>query len=387
MSIDQAPIDPESVAELQALRKKAGTVRGRLGISDRAKSVNLIFQGGGALGMAHAGALLGLEAIGLVPRSAAGTSAGAIVATLVVAHLTSRSNSQSTARYILDSLMNMPARRFLDGSASNRSLLSFVVKRPKGLELVRAIPGALAAARRLATGRPLYLGGAFSAWLDDRLYSLGYQDTDSLVGQTGNLLKVCATAMPYGLKFVFPDHLSVVDIPRKMLRPSFMARCSMSIPFVFRPVDVPLAAKDWTRLCMDQLCDSRPIREIVQISESRKIRLVDGGLLSNVPLDLLSNEDEEACPTIAIRLYSSRLGSSNRKAFTALNKPMSMIASMFNSARGIRDLEASRRTRGNGQVKSLFVDTGKENWLDFSQDPAVMRRLIHSGIMAVGGYR
>jgi Predicted esterase of the alpha-beta hydrolase superfamily len=51
-------------------------------VSDKAL---LIFQGGGAKGIVHVGALLAIEQMNLGVRGVAGTSAGSIVAALVAA--------------------------------------------------------------------------------------------------------------------------------------------------------------------------------------------------------------------------------------------------------------------------------------------------------------
>src|SRR5690349_4193336 len=100
--------------------------------------VDMVFQGGGMLGVAHLGALYGLELLGIAPRRVAGTSAGAIFATLLAAHQQSQPPPQSLSESMYYELMGMPAASFLDGDRRARQITSiFLEKRGRLGRLLR----------------------------------------------------------------------------------------------------------------------------------------------------------------------------------------------------------------------------------------------------------
>ena len=81
-------------------------------MSGEAQNVDLVFEGGGVKGIGLVGAVAVLEEHGYVPKSLAGTSAGAIVATLLGAGY--------SGRELHDVIINLDFHQFEDRGFEDR---------------------------------------------------------------------------------------------------------------------------------------------------------------------------------------------------------------------------------------------------------------------------
>lgn len=158
----------------------------------------LIMKGGGIKGLAFAGALLELERY-FSFRSFAGTSAGAITAVLLGAGYAPIELRQILAETSFGN--------FLDAS------------KPRSLW-------------NLLTSNGLYSGEAFERWIRDLL-------AKRMSGRMGRIeMQHLAGSVIYACT---PGHGTVVfdssDV-NKTTEASFAARCSMSIPFFFKPMEI-----------------------------------------------------------------------------------------------------------------------------------------------------
>ena len=213
---------------------------------------DLVLSGGGVKGVGLVGAVVALLDAGYVPRRISGTSAGSIVGA-VVAALTQA--GQLTGAHAKELALQLDSRKFLD---------------PGPLERVPVIGPSLA----LARGSGIYQGEYARTWVRDQLARFGIStfgdlaiDDDELPPEqryrlvvtvadvtTGQLVR-----LPWDYQRVYgldPDEQSVADA----------VRASMSIPFFFRPVTLRSAA-------------------------GLTSTLMDGGLLSNYPIDSLDRRD------------------------------------------------------------------------------------------------
>lgn len=220
----------------------------------RTRPVDLVLSGGGVKGVGLVGATVALMDAGYRPYRVSGTSAGSIVGAVVAA---AAQTDTMTGAQVKDLALQLDYAKFLD---------------PGPVERVPFVGPWLA----LLRGTGIYKGDYARDWVRSQLADLGVHtfgdlalDDDALpVEQRYRLVVTVADTttgqlvrLPWDYRRVYgldPDEQSVADA----------VRASMSIPFFFRPVTLTSAAG----------LDST---------------LVDGGLLSNFPIDSLDRTDGE----------------------------------------------------------------------------------------------
>lgn len=228
---------------------------------------DLVLSGGGVKGVALAGAIAALGDAGYAANRVSGTSTGAIVGALVAAGL-ERDELTETA-------MRIDYRRFADKVSADK--LPFVG------------PGVA-----LATGSGLYRGEYARQWVAGELERLGVRTFGDLAlddptlppAQRYKLVVTCADIslgrlirLPWDYATVYgldPDEQLVADA----------VRASMSIPLLYRPVRITNPETGFTST------------------------LVDGGVVSNFPIDSLDREQDEPprWPTFGITLLPDMPG-------------------------------------------------------------------------------
>lgn len=244
------------------------------------KRADLVLSGGGVKGVGLVGAVVALLDGGYEPQRISGTSAGSIVGAIVAA---AAQTETMTAMQVKELALQLDYRKFLD---------------PGPLERVPLVGPSLA----LLRGSGIYKGDYAHEWIRAQLADLGVStfgdlaiDDDELPPEqryrlvvtvadvtTGQLLR-----LPWDYRRVFgldPDEQLVADA----------VRASMSIPFFFRPVSLTSTA-------------------------GLTSTLVDGGLLSNFPIDSLDRTDGEVprWPSFGITLLPN-LPHGNDKVIPAL---------------------------------------------------------------------
>ena len=207
------------------------------------KKVDAVFEGGGVKGIALIGAAAIVEAAGYAFQNLAGTSAGAIIATLLAAGY--------SATELRPILMGLDFKQFED-----TSLLGKIPLLGQEYEIVR------------------YLGiydGDYFLNLIRRLLSeklkkdkVTFRDL-ILPGNTEDRYRfkvhVIASDISRGRMLVLPDDIRAYGMEPEDLEVATAVRMSMSIPFFFKPVTEKNRKGD---TCY----------------------IVDGGLLSNFPIEL-----------------------------------------------------------------------------------------------------
>lgn len=219
----------------------------------RTRPVDLVLSGGGVKGVGLVGAVVALMDAGYRPRRVSGTSAGSIVGAVVAA----AQIGKMTSAQVKDLALQLDYSKFLD---------------PGPVERVPFVGPSFA----LLRGTGIYKGDYARDWVRNQLADLGVHtfgdlaiDDDELpVEQRYRLVVTVADTttgqlvrLPWDYRRVYgldPDDQSVADA----------VRASMSIPFFFRPVTLTSA-------------------------EGRTSTLVDGGLLSNFPVDSLDRTDNQ----------------------------------------------------------------------------------------------
>lgn len=218
----------------------------------RTRPVDLVLSGGGVKGVGLVGAVVALLDAGYRPHRVSGTSAGSIVGAVVAA---ATQTGEMTGAQVKDLALQLDYSKFLD---------------PGPVERVPVLGPSLA----LLRGSGIYRGDYARDWVRSQLADLGVHtfsdlaiDDDVLpVEQRYRLVVTVADTttgqlvrLPWDYRRVYgidPDEQCVADA----------VRASMSIPFFFRPVTLTSAS-------------------------GRTSTLVDGGLLSNFPIDSLDRTD------------------------------------------------------------------------------------------------
>ena len=311
-----------------------------------ARRADLVLEGGGVKGIALVGAVTALDEAGYSFPRVAGSSAGAIVASLVAA-LTSAGEPVSR---LTDVMRTVDYRKFRD-------------------------TGGL--------GRLPIVGRALSLLVRDGLYDGRYLE-DFLTGALGELgvrtfgdLRLPATdpalegmAPGRGYRLV----VTVSDLSRRRLArlpwdfPSYdvdpdgqsvarAVRASAAIPFFFRPVRQRTSAGEAT--------------------------WVDGGLLSNFPVDLFDRADslEPRWPTFGVRLTTR---TPTPPVTRAVDNPVEI---------GLAALDTLLTDQGSAFLedpctveRTVFVPTSEVSVVDFDLDRETQERLYASGRAAVADF-
>ena len=305
-------------------------------------TADLVLEGGGVKGIGHVGAVTALEEAGYTFSRVAGTSAGAIVASLIAARMTASKMQQE--------LQTVDYTKFRDPTdLSKLNLLG------EGLSVLFE--------------KGIYRGDYFHQWIKQQLESQNVRTfgdlkvtTDPgtsltpaqsyrLVVMTADLSRGELVRLPwdyakYGLD---PDSQPVADA----------VRASMSIPFFFKPVTVKFTAGNTD--CW----------------------LVDGGALSNFPIGIFDRTDGQTprWPTFGIKL--SALPNANQVAHPITDTRMfaeALLSTMMNAhdQMHLNDPCVVART--------IFVDTGNVQATDFNIDPATQQMLYKSGFSSAQNF-
>lgn len=286
---------------------------------------DLVLEGGGVKGIGLIGAIEVLAKAGYTFRRVAGTSAGAIVGSLVAAGM--------PVDDMLRTMRSLDYAKFRD-----ESLIDKLGLPGKGISLL------------LEKG--IYEGAFLRNWLAEQLEGLGVRTFADL-----KITEPWAMNLPpeqrYKLVVVASDisggRLARLpwDYKRYGLDPDSQlvadaVRASMSIPFFFEPIKL----------------DGH--------------LLVDGGMLSNFPISLF--DDENDWPTFGVKL--SAQPDANMVAnpvHSTYDFAKALLATMINAhdQMHIDDPCTARRT--------MFVDTFKIKATDFDIKPTEQQKLYESG--------
>jgi NTE family protein len=256
----------------------------------RLDKADAVFEGGGVKGIGLVGAVEFMEEAGLQFQNVVGTSAGAIVAALVAAGY-----SAPELRSIMESL---DYRQFQDMSRLDRLPLvgpALSVLREKGLyegayleswlrELLAKAP------RKVRTFRDLHMEGAEPG--SKYFYKL----------------QVIAADLTRRKQLVLPWDIRDYGMDPEELDVAWAVRMSMSIPLFFEPVKI-------------------------QNAQGQTCFIVDGGVLSNFPVDILDNgKANPPWPTFGFKLVD-RLHDDGRvmEQPNRIRGPVSLLRAMIST--------------------------------------------------------
>lgn len=285
---DEQPSPTPTAAATAVARVAPGRT---LPVSD--DGLDLVLQGGGAKGLAHIGAIRELEAQQQPIRRVVGTSAGSIVAVLLVAGFSADEMQAAITERMPDG--NIIMGSFLvppDASEfSEAQLRQSITFRTLQDVIPDFIPEAKAEAFELGAltdllkephfreifslveAGGLYSGEPFVAWLRDQLNSNGRGLGDATLAEvyeaTGIDMTIVATDADARILLML-NHRTAPDLPVV-----WAVRMSSSIPFVFQEV---LWQSEWGAYRGEDI--------------SGRL-VVDGGMITNLPLELVVSQEPE----------------------------------------------------------------------------------------------
>lgn len=312
------------------------------------RRADLVLEGGGVKGIALVGAVLGLAEGGYAFPRVAGTSAGAIVGSVLAA----LQRAGEPLSRLEDIARTLDYSRFRD----------------------RGLPGSLLGPFGFLTdGLSVLLeGGAYEGdylvrWLRGVLLDLGVESFGDLrthdAGDDGALhhrygLVVMASDLSrrrlvqlpwdYPEYNLDPDEQPVVDA----------VRASASIPYFFEPVELAGARGRST--------------------------LVDGGLLSNYPIGTFDRLDEipPRWPTLGVRLDA--LGIGRERPPRPVRGPVRTGIALVETA--IEACQAEHVLDPCNVARSVYVDTAGVSAIDFGLDDAQQAQLLAAGLAGARGF-
>jgi NTE family protein len=306
------------------------------------KKVDLVLEGGGVKGIGLVGAITTLASDGYTFPRVAGTSAGAIVGALVAACI---SRGKDVA-VLTDIMKKVNYTKFEDKTPLDHL-------------------GVLGEGAELLLGRGIYKGDYLLSWLADQLEQLGVttfgdlriaddpgtglpeNERYRLVVMTSDVTSGELVRLPWdcaGHYHIDPDALLIVDA----------VRASMSIPFFFQPYVLP----------------------------GTKATFVDGGMLSNFPVEIFDRQvGEPRWPTFGVKLSARpQPAATMRPTSTTLQLAIACLETLLDEHDDYH-LDDDHTTE-----RTIFVDTTGVSATNFGIDSATQDRLFTNGQQAAQAF-
>jgi NTE family protein len=302
------------------------------------EKVDVVFEGGGVKGIALVGAVEYLEQRGLTLQNVVGTSAGAIVAALLAAGY-----SAKAVRGIMEGL---DYRRFRDKSR---------------LDGVPMIGPALSLLRE----KGLYEGSFFEHWLrallaeaPRKVHTFG--DLRMAGEEAGSKyfykLQVIATDLSRRRQLVLPWDIEDYGMDPEQLDVAWAVRMSMSIPLFFEPVRL-------------------------QDSQGQTCFIVDGGVLSNFPVDILDDGTAHpSWPTLGLKLVDRTHADGREEQVPCrINGPLSLLEAVVSTMLEAHDTRYIQRKNFD---RTIAIPTLGVKTTDFGIRPNQVDTLRQAGYAA-----
>jgi NTE family protein len=276
-----------------------------------------VFEGGGVKGVAFIGAIQEAEARGYIFNKIAGTSAGAIIASLLAVGYSGKEIEEMVCELQFDS--------FLKTNWIGR--IPFL---GKGINIW------------FHSG--MYSGNQIEAWVDDKLKIKGI----TLFGDLPQgKLKVIASDITNYKMLVLPDDLKLYGIDWRTFSIAKAVRMSSSIPYFFQPY--------------------------VLKGRNKKSFILDGSLLSGFPIWLFDTEKVPRWPTFGFRLKDL---DKELEFKEKVKGPFSMLRALL-----VTMLEAhdKRYIKKNDAVRTIFLPVEGIKTTDFEITFKQKKHLIEQG--------
>ena len=384
--------------------------------------VDLVLEGGGVLGIALAGYTYALEQAGIRFLNIAGTSAGAINAVFLA---TLAKPNEIRSIKLIEVLDNMPMEKFIDGGKAAKAFVKAMQEKPDGF--VDKIPELLILAYdKIFKQKKWGINPAheFEKWLNQNLHVQHPDELKSILQLAPNVLKIRSGRATYQArenvedkkteaqrlenihnniklsivtadvttqsKIIFPEMAELFEFEDHNQLTQFI-RASMAIPLFFEPVILTAHPnqKIWNKYVSYQ----------GSIPTGQKCYLVDGGIMSNFPIDIFHQRKYvPLCPTFGVKLDTDRTQPNETAKITKF------LGALFDTARHTSDFNflhknddytqlityidiASHKIpkkikTGLFNLKTKTEDVSKFHWLDFNMPTDKKVELFTIGVKA-----
>lgn len=347
--------------------------------------VDLVQEGGGVLGIALVGYTYILENCGIRFFSLAGTSAGAIN-TMVLAGLGKIEEPKSER--ILEIISNKSFFDFVDGGNPSKRVIEKALSGKDGIGWTLIWNG-IQLFHTIKRKLGLNPGDDFKNWLSRELNKAGIKSLSDLkalrmqipqglhnvidgaeVNDLQPKLAIISSEISTHTKVIFPEMAGLYWNDPENISPSEFVRASMSIPFFFEPYIVDglphegqEEAPEWVEMA----------RYYGPVPGS--VKFVDGGLLSNFPINVFHREDGgiPRMPTFGARL------SAYREEYSKTDNLLGFSGGMISTMRQIYDLDFILRNPDFRQLICRIKADKKFNWLDFFMEDNKKVELFNLG--------
>ena len=341
--------------------------------------VDLVQEGGGVLGIALVGYTYILEQAGIRFYSLGGTSAGAINA-LFMAGMANI--GEPVSMKILDALSQKNFFDFVDGSKGVKHLIQRKVEECGGL-FWNLLFNSVTIYYQLRYRLGLNPGEKLENWIDHHLREAGinsYADLKQKRTLASQLyhrenkpiskprLAIISSEITTHTKVDFPRmaHLYWKDVEK--IHPAQFVKASIAIPYFYYPFvkkDIPDAGtkshKEWMTFAG------------YRGEVPPEVKFVDGGLLSNFPINIFHTKKIPSLPTFGVRL------SVYREKYSSTSGVFSLGGAMISTMRQIHDYNFLLR---NPDYKQLIchIDADLQyNWLNFNMSFQDQQNLLLMG--------
>ncbi|NQY00748.1 MAG: patatin-like phospholipase family protein [Flavobacteriaceae bacterium] len=347
--------------------------------------VDLVQEGGGVLEIALVGYTYILEQAGIRFMSLAGTSAGAIN-TMMMAGLGTIDERKSEKVLTIINQQNL--FDLLDGPKRVKRLIHKIIKKEKGI-IWGLIFSALTICRRLKRRLGLNPGTYFEAWITAQLKSneihtlkdltalreklpegLKNVQSDTNIDDIKAQLAIITSDITTHTKVEFPKMTELYWSNPEDIAPAKLVRASMSVPFLFEPFQVnhlPNKGHKNDKNWIEHASYYGPVPP--------SVKFVDGGLLSNFPINVFHRSDGgiPRMPTFGVRL------STFREDYSRIGSLGNFAGAMISTMRQIFDYDFLLK---NPDYKHLIcrIDASEQfNWLDFNMSEEDQIKLFNLG--------
>jgi len=354
--------------------------------------IDLVMEGGGVLGIGLVGYTYALETVGLRFLGVGGTSAGAINALLVSAL---GPPAERKSLKMVELLANLDLRSFADGDDDAQQLIEALMTDTNVLTKAGRFVRALDELLDLRKDLGLNPGRVFHKWLSDTLAHAGITTTAELQERMENLpgslhkrgeteplsqeeaaprLAVVAADLSTETKVEFPKMAPLYWSDPKTVNPADYVRASMAIPLFFQPFRVEgIPQGSGAEAIWDSLAGYNG--EIPKTSI-----LVDGGIMSNFPIDLFHQPN--SVPTAPT--FGAKLSPRERQPHT-IGKVGSLAGALFSAMRHTLDFDFVAR-HPDYQKLVAWINPGHHHWLNFDMDAKDRIDLFTRGMRAAKGF-
>lgn len=293
------------------------------------KRVDGVFEGGGVKGIGLVGAISVIEAAGYEFVNLAGTSAGAIVATLLAAGYRADELKSIISELDFSTLEDPP---FIGHVPLLGDFVDILFR--KGLyrgDVFLNLMCDLLARKKIHTFRDLLL----PEFANDERYRFK--------------VRLIASDISRGRMLVLPQDIRDYGVAPEDLEVALAVRMSMGIPFFFEPV------------------------------KFKGSYIVDGGVLSNFPIELFDSAGVPEWPTFGFKLVLPSQAAPALVVEHPINGPLSELAALFFTAMEAHD---AYYLKNDKFVRTIAIDPLNIAATDFNLNAEQKEALYASGIQA-----